>query len=290
MSTDLITQLQQNSLMAPGGLNADTLAVAGRANNRRLSVEGGKFNLVVNGNEIASTDKEIEVIFVKMAHTPSRTFYGSAYTPGAKSKPLCWSNNAQTPDADVKTPQAPACNQCAHSIRGATPACKLSWRTAVVQPGKPNDVMQLILSPKSCFGEEVNGKRPFQTYIRFLAANGINNNNVITKISFDKSVTYQKLLFEPSGAVPMDMLELLNNVSSSDEAKNYVILRVYQEAEEETPVAQPTLTTPSAPPVTPAAPVTDVAEPTLRASEPVAQPAPPKADVSSIINKWSAKS
>ena len=290
MSTDLITQLQQNSLMAPGGLNADTLAVAGRANNRRLSVEGGKFNLVVNGNEIASTDKEIEVIFVKMAHTPSRTFYGSAYTPGAKSKPLCWSNNAQTPDTDVKTPQAPACNQCQHSIRGATPACKLSWRTAVVQPGKPNDVMQLILSPKSCFGEEVNGKRPFQTYIRFLAANGINNNNVITKISFDKSVTYQKLLFEPSGAVPMDMLKVLNNVSNSDEAKNYVTLRVYQETEEETPVAQPTLTTPSAPPITPVAPVTDVAEPTLRASEPVAPPAAPKADVSSIINKWSSKS
>jgi len=90
--------------------------------------------------------------------------------------------------------------------------------------------------------------------------------------------------------VPMDMLDVLNNVSSSDEAKNYVTLRVYQETEEETPVAQPTLTTPSAPPVAPAAPVTDVAEPTLRASEPVAQPAAPKADVSSIINKWSAKS
>ena len=289
MSTDLIAQLQQNSLMAPGGLNEDTLAVAGRANSRRLSVDGGKFNLVVNGNEVASTDKEIEVVFVKMAHTPSRTFYGSAYTPGAKSKPLCWSNNAQVPDAEVKEPQAPACNQCRHSIRGATPACKLSWRTAVVQPSKPNEVMQLILSPKSCFGDEVNGKRPFQTYIRFLAANGINNNNVITKISFDKSVTYQKLLFEPSGAVPMDMLGVLNNVSQSEEAKGYVTLRVYQEAEEDTPVAQPTLSTP-APAQAQPAPATDVAEPTLRAAEPVAQPAAPKADVSSIINKWSAKS
>ena len=61
----------------------------------------------------------------------------------------------------------------------------------------------------------------------------------------DKSVTYQKLLFEPSGAVPMDMLATLNNVSQSDEAKGYVTLRVYQDTEEETPVAQPTLSTPT---------------------------------------------
>ena len=108
---------------------------------------------------------------------------------------------------------------------------------------------------------------------------------MITKISFDKSVTYQKLLFEPSGAVPMDMLATLNNVSQSDEAKNYVTLRVYQETEEETPVAQPTLSTPA-----PTAPQPDVAEPTLRATEPTVQaPATPKADVSSIINKWSVK-
>jgi len=92
-------------------------------------------------------------------------------------------------------------------------------------------------------------------------------------------------LFEPSGDVPMDMLATLNNVSQSDEAKNYVTLRVYQETEEETPVAQPTLSTPA-----PTAPQPDVAEPTLRAAEPTVQaPTAPKADVSSIINKWSVK-
>jgi hypothetical protein len=292
MSTDLISQLQQNSLASPNGLNQDTLAVAGRANNRKISTEGRKFTMLVNGNEVASSpvNGEMDIIFVKMAHTPCRTLYDSSYTPGKKAKIICWASDARTPDADVKNKQAPACNQCPHSIKGAAQQCKLTWRTAVVTPNKPKELIQLILSPKSCFGDEVNGGRPFQTYIRYLAASGINNNAAVTKMYFDPAATYQKLLFAPSAPVPMELIPVLNELATSEEAQNYVKLSIYQEKEEEDMLAEPFV--PNVAPVEPTAstaPIADVVEPVLRESS-VQQPQAPKADVSSIINKWSVKS
>lgn len=292
MSTDLISQLQQNSLASPNGLNQDTLAVAGRANNRKISTEGRKFTMLVNGNEVASSpvNGEMDIIFVKMAHTPCRTLYDSSYTPGKKAKIICWASDARTPDADVKNKQAPACNQCPHSIKGAAQQCKLTWRTAVVTPNKPKELIQLILSPKSCFGDEVNGGRPFQTYIRYLAASGINNNAAVTKMYFDPAATYQKLLFAPSAPVPMELIPVLNELATLEEAQNYVKLSIYQEKEEEDMLAEPFV--PNVAPVQPTeatAPIADVVEPVLRESS-VQQPQAPKADVSSIINKWSVKS
>lgn len=293
MSTDLISQLQQNSLASPNGLNQDTLAVAGRANNRKISTEGRKFTMLVNGNEVASSpvNGEMDIIFVKMAHTPCRTLYDSTYVPGKKAKIICWASDARTPDADVKNKQAPACNQCPHSIKGAAQQCKLTWRTAVVTPNKPKELIQLILSPKSCFGDEVNGGRPFQTYIRYLAASGINNNAAVTKMYFDPAATYQKLLFAPSAPVPMELIPVLNELATSEEAQNYVKLSIYQEKEEEDMLAEPFVpnVAPQSTPAQPAAPIPDVVEPVLRESS-VQQPQAPKADVSSIINKWSVKS
>lgn len=294
MSTDLISQLQQNSLASPNGLNQDTLAVAGRANSRKISTEGRKFTMLVNGNEVASSpvNGEMDIIFVKMAHTPCRTLYDSTYTPGKKAKIICWASDARTPDAEVKDKKAPACNQCPHSIKGAAQQCKLTWRTAVVTPNKPKELIQLILSPKSCFGDEVNGGRPFQTYIRFLAASGINNNAAVTKMYFDPAATYQKLLFAPSAPVPLELIPALNELANSEEAQNYVKLSVYQEKEEEDMLAAPVVpnVAPAQPAPTQAAPQADVvSEPVLREST-VQQPQAPKADVSSIINKWSVKS
>jgi hypothetical protein len=292
MSTDLISQLQQNSLASPNGLNQDTLAVAGRANSRKISTEGRKFTMLVNGNEVASSpvNGEMDIIFVKMAHTPSRTLYDSTYTPGKKAKIICWASDARTPDAEVKDKKAPACNQCPHSIKGAAQQCKLTWRTAVVTPNKPKELIQLILSPKSCFGEEVNGGRPFQTYIRFLAASGINNNAAVTKMYFDPAATYQKLLFAPSAPVPLELIPALNELANTEEANNYVKLSVYQEKEEQDMLAEPVV--PNVAPAQPAptqAAQADVTEPVIREST-VQQPQAPKADDSSIINKWSVKS
>jgi hypothetical protein len=89
------------------------------------------------------------------------------------------------------------------------------------------------------------------------------------------------------------MIPVLEEVGQTTTAENYIKLSVYQPEEDqlkvEIPQAAQDAFTPTPTPATPTAPVTDVAEPVLREST-VAPPPAPKADVSSIINKWAAKS
>lgn len=291
MSTDLISQLQQSSALVTKGLNADTLAVAGGAgggNNKRISIKGGVFRKYVNGKEIAAIeDRHMDVIFVRMAHNPHRMFYASSYKEGEKVTPSCWSSDSRVPDKEVKEPQAAACNQCPHSIKGANPGCRLHWRTAVVLPSDPKEVMQLVIPGKSCWGSEETGKRPFQPYVRYLASNGISNNVVVTKMQFDTAVQHPRVLFSAASAVPPEMIPVLEEVGQSEAAENYIKLSVYQPEEDMLKIDMPQASV--APTPAQAAPVADVAEPVIREST-VQQPQAPKADVSSIINKWSAKS
>jgi hypothetical protein len=290
MSTDLIAQLQQSSQLVTKGLNADTLAVAGGAasSNKRISIKGGVFRKYVNGNEVGAIDERfMDVIFVRMAHNPHRMFYSSSYKEGEKVTPTCWSSDSRTPDKEVKEPQASACNQCPHSIKGANPGCRLHWRTAVVLPNDPKEVMQLIIPGKSCWGSEEAGRRPFQPYVRYLASNGISNNVVVTRMQFDTAVQHPRILFQATGAVSPEMIPVLEETGQSTAAENYIKLSVYQPEEDQLKVEIPQAAAPTQAAST--EPVADVAEPVLR--EPAASaPQAPKADVSSIINKWSAKS
>ena len=293
MSTDLIAQLQQSSALVTKGLNEDTLAVAGGAagGSKRISIKGGVFRKYVNGQEVGAIDERfMDVIFVRMAHNPHRMYYSASYKEGEKVSPTCWSSDSRVPDKEVKEPQAPACNQCPHSIKGANPGCRLHWRTAVVLPNDPKEVMQLIIPRKSCWGQEQSNRRPFQPYVRYLASNGISNNVVITRMQFDTAVQHPRILFQATGAVSKEMIPVLEEVGQSTAAENYIKLSVYQPEEDQLKVEIPqAASTPAPAQATPTAPTPDVAEPVLREST-VAQPQAPKADVSSIINKWAAKS
>jgi len=308
MSTDLISILQQNAALVQTGVDEDTLAVAGGSGNqsKRISIKGGVFRKIVGGKEVALIeDRHMEVIFVKMAHDPQRMFYSSGYKEGEKVSPVCWSSNAKTPDKEVKTPQAPTCDSCKHSVKGSGPngtgtACRISWRTAVVLPSDPaGDVLQLVIPGKSCWGEK---RRPFQPYIRNLKDLNISKDVLVTRMSFDTKSEAPRLLFSMHAAVPPELRETIVKQSQSPAAEQAVKLTVYQAPENllegEAPAA-PTVTptvvasTDTAPPVQAAPQPTVqgdvvVEEPVKRPSETPAQPQ--VKDVSSILSKWGAKS
>jgi hypothetical protein len=194
MSNDIILSLKSQIATIKTGLDDDTRAVAGggAGGMKRISIKGGVFRKMAGGKEVASIeDRHMNVIFVKMAHTASRTYYSGAYKEGEKVAPLCWSSDSKTPDAEVKTPQAKSCDSCPWSVKGSGQggsgtACRLSWRTAVVLPNNPGgDVMQLVLPATSCFGKEENGKWPFRPNIQMLANNDISAGRVVTKMQFD---------------------------------------------------------------------------------------------------------
>lgn len=281
MSTEL-SAVNLSALATVGGLDEDTLAVAGgnRQGNKRISIKGGVFRKYTGGKEIgAIEDRHMNVIIVKMAHKASRMFYDKGYKEGEKVSPACWSSDSETPDEGVKSPIASSCTNCPNSAKGSGDnglgtKCKLSWRTAVVLPQDPaGDVMQLVLPATSAFGKEDNGRYPFRPYIQHLASHNVSAGRVITKMAFDTKSPTPKVLFAPVGAVPDDQLEIVARQAKSAAAEAAIKLNVFQTdstAEEVVETAQP-----------------DIPEPIKRDSGvPVGEKAK---DVSDVVKKWSKK-
>jgi len=280
MSNELIKSIQSSlALATDGGVDDDTRAVAGNAQNKRISIKGGVFRKMAGGKEAGVIeDRHMEVIFVKMSHEPARQYFTQVYKEGENIAPVCWSSNSKTPDEGVEIKQAESCSNCPQAVKGSGnggqgTACRLSWRTAVVLPKDPDgDVMQLVLPATSVFGDEDNGRWPFRAYIRMLANNNISAGRVITKMQFDTKSATPKLLFSPVGVVPPEHVAIVQAQGKSVEAEQAIKLTVFKKRDEEG----------EAPAV--AAP----AEPVLR-KESVEKPAVVEKDVPDIIKKWSKK-
>ncbi len=284
MSNDIIASLKSELATLPRGVDDDTRAVAGGGGSlpKRISIKGGVFRKMSGGKEIgAIEDRHMNVVFVRMAHTASRQYYSGAYMEGEKIAPVCWSSNSKTPDSEVKTPQASACDQCQFSVKGSGQggsgtACRLSWRTAVVLPNDPGgDVMQLVLPATSCFGKEEGGKWPFRPYIQKLADNDISAGRVITKMQFDTKSPVPKLLFSPVGVVPEGDIDTIMKQRESAAAETAIKLSVFQTDEGQ--VNGPIVTGPAA-----------LEEPKLRESK-KASDAAPAGDVTDVVKKWAKK-
>jgi hypothetical protein len=283
MSNELSVLLQSNPALVQTGLDDDTLAVAGGAGggggNKRISINGGVFRKYAGGKEVASIeDRFMNVIFVKMAHDPSRTWYEKAFKEGEKVSPSCWSSDSKVPDADVKNAPAPSCNECPNSVKGSGnngqgTACRLSWRTAVVLPSDPSgDIMQLVLPATSAFGKEDNGKYPFRPYIQMLANHNVSAGRVVTKMQFDTKATAPKVMFSPAGAVDPAMYDVIKNQGKSPAAEAAIKLTVYQQ---DTPADE-----------VPEVEQAQTEEPVKREST---KPVQKAGDVTDVVKKWSTK-
>lgn len=288
MSNDLVS-LQQSLALISGGVDEDTRALAGgNSGGKRISIKGGVFRKFVGGKEIAAIeDRHMHVIFAKIGHNPSRTFYSQGYKEGEKISPECWSNDSKTPDAEVKNPQASACDKCPRSIKGSGPngtgtACRLQWRTAVVLPGQESgDVMQLVLPPTSIWGDEDNGKFPFKAYGRMLANLNGSMSKVVTKVQFDTKSPVPKLLFSPVAALTQEQYAAVQKAGASREAEQAVKLTVFKQEEGDNGEFPP-------------APAEKAVQEEPAAPEPIlreAKPAAPEidSDISETIKKWSKK-
>jgi hypothetical protein len=282
MSNDIINNIKTELAGIQLGVDDATRALMGGSGNtnKRISIKGGVFRKMVGGKEIgAIEDRHMNVIFVKMSHNPSRTYYTGAFKEGEKVSPACWSSDSKVPDPEVKSPQASSCDKCPWSVKGSGQggtgaACRLSWRTAVVLPNDPSgDIMQLVLPATSAFGDEDNGRWPFRAYVKMLANHNISAGRVVTKMQFDTKATAPRVLFSPVAGVPADIIDVLATQAKKPAAENAVKLTVYQQDEGDAPAA-------------PAAPEASVAEPvvTSKAKKPAQA-----ADVADVLKEWTKK-
>lgn len=200
---------QTPSFARTGELSSVAKSLAGGGagqSGKRISLKGGVFRLFADGKEVASIDdRHLDVVIVNAAPKVSRTFYAGQFVEGQASAPNCWSADGDTPDASIKEPQAASCATCPQNIKGSgqgdSRACRYSQRLAVVLANDVHggDVMQLTLAATSIFGkEEGTDKRPLQAYARYLAAQNISPEMVVTRLKFDTKAAVPKLFFVPA--------------------------------------------------------------------------------------------
>jgi len=176
--------------------------MGGGSNNKRISIRGGIFRMIVDGQEVAKNeDRHMDVVLVAAAPKTSRTFYAGTYQEGNITLPDCWSNDGDRPDPRSTSPQSSACATCpmnvAGSGQGTSKACRYSHRLAVLLGNdiERSDVYQLVLPSQSIFGKGENGKMPLMQYAKFLGGNGLTMNSVVTEMRFDTSSATPKLTF-----------------------------------------------------------------------------------------------
>lgn len=218
-------------------LDEDTKALmggGGGARTHRISIKGRVFRMMVNGEELAvNEDNKMNVVVVRAAHKPSRTFYANAYREGEKIAPTCWSNDGESPDASIEEPQARRCADCPQNIAGSgqgeSRACRYSWRLAVVLADDlEGEVYQLVLPATSVFGKGEQNKWPFKQYGEFLGSNNIPLGAVVTEMKFDPKATGPKLLFRPVRALDEEDYNMIRAKGTEPAAVKAIKMTVAQ--------------------------------------------------------------
>lgn len=268
---------------------AKALAGGGGGGGKRISIKGGVFRLIADGKEVAAIeDRYLDVVIVNAAPKISRTFYMKAYDPDTPAAPDCWSADGDKPDPSVAEKQSDTCASCPQNVKGSgmgdSRACRFSQRIAVVLANDiEGDVLQLSLPAQSIFGKEEGDNRPLQAYSRWLIAQSIGPDMVVTRMKFDTKAQSPKLFFKPMRWLTDDEHEVCVRQGQTDDATKAITMTVAQT--DKVPAAK----LEGKPPAKAKAkakeePEEEVEEPEVRKEKEA--PAPKKSKLSSVVADW----
>jgi len=280
-------------------------SLASASMSRRIQTNtNGTFKRLVNGEQVGNSVRgEIEVIIVGALPKVSRVYYAEKYDPNKEATlPNCWSNLGDKPESNAVDPQHSSCAECPMNVKGTgengSRACRFQRRISVLVNGdNSGEVYQFNIPAKSLFGKGTGNVHPFESYVKFLVANGESPDTVITKISYDDNADSLELLFSPMRSVSDAEYAMVQAAQNRPETEAYTKITVAQadgvvkkpEAAKEKPVEA------AAPPkpkvVRSDDPDDAIAEPVVREAK-KKETAPPPAvkmtsDLSAVISTWS---
>jgi hypothetical protein len=260
---------------------------------RRITMAKGVFRRIVNGKEAGKIkDGHMNVIVINALPKVSRQFYASAYDPdAAPTLPDCWSNLGDVPDPKAANAQSANCANCPQNIDGSGAsgkgrACKFQRRIALLlENDMSGEVYQMNIPAKSLFGKGVGNTHPFESYAKFLPANGESIDRVVTEMRFDENETADVLQFTAVRHLNDEEVEVVVAAQSTAESKNAVALTVaQQDGVKKLPIApaKATLITQTA------EEVEVIEEPVVKRSKKAeAPPTAPKANLADVVSAWS---
>jgi hypothetical protein len=261
-------------------LDEVTKALVGNNSSKRISLRGGKFRMVVNGEEVLTSNSDaLNVVIVNAAKDVSRTFYAKVYNPKEDATPPdCWSNNGVTPDATVEAPQHHNCTECPQNVKGSGAgggrACRHFRRVAVTLADDiGGDVYQLQLASKSIFGKGDLTHMPFEQYVKYVGSQGYNLNTLTTEMRFDSDSDTAKLFFKPLKFLSKEQWEVAKRQGETPAAKRAIEF-TFNKTDKAPALAAPKQVAP-----------VEVEEPKKRPEKKAAEPTPKK-DLAAIMGSW----
>jgi hypothetical protein len=267
------------------------------SNTRRIQTNtNGTFKRLVNGEQIGKAIRgEFNAIIVDALPKVSRTFYAGKYDPDAKpTLPDCWSNLGDKPEAAAGNPQASNCVSCPKNVSGSGDngkgrACRFQRRIAVMIDGDDSgDVYQFNVPAKSLFGKGNGNVHPFESYVKFLIANGESPDGVVTNIAYNLDAETMELQFTPMRGISKEEEALVKEARNDPATRQLIVLSVAPQGETK---AQPKLEEKPQPKITYSdEPDEDEEEeveaPKKRASKSTEETAVPKADLANVLAVW----
>lgn len=222
--SNALTIFDQPKLQVPDHIRnifGDESNIAERQTVPSLSYEGKVWTINVNGEKTRLMKRDengdempmpvMRVVVLNYNKRRGRTYYAGAYDPAKPGTPLCFSEDGITPHATVQQPQSNKCDGCPMSIKGskvteqgkAVTACSQNRMIAVVPATNMQFTplrMKLAITSDWDKNEEnaAQGWFAFQNYIDWLRTRNIPHTaRIVTKMRFDPSVAYPKVLFGP---------------------------------------------------------------------------------------------
>ena len=293
---------QQNAAAVSGNRELSDLAksLATSTTSRRIQTNtNGTFKRIINGEQIGNAIRgEINVIIVGALPKVSRIYYSEKFDPNKEATlPNCWSNLGDKPEAAAEDKQHSNCTDCPQNIKGSGDtggkACRYQRRIAVMVEGdESGDVYQFNVPAKSLFGKGTGNVHPFESYVKFLIANGESPDNVVTNISYDLNADSMELLFTPLRNINDEEYELVKASQSKPETKLYTMITVAQAdgVKKQPPAVEQKAKAPEAKTVARSDEPEDespIDEPVKRQAK-KAEPAPKaKANLADVLTAWS---
>jgi hypothetical protein len=162
-------------------------------------------------------------------------FYAKEYDPdAAPAAPDCWSNAGDVPEEGAKGKQSTSCATCPQNVvgsgaKGKGRACRYQRRLAIVVPGDPaGDLYQFNIPAKSLFGKGVGNVHPFESYYKYLAANGFSLDAVVTKVAYNDEAETLELQFSPARELTDEEIDLVAEARQRPEATSYTVITAFE--------------------------------------------------------------
>ncbi len=204
-----------------------------------INLEGKKTKLTKTNADGEEENVQIFTgILLDYTKDRGREYYAGKYDPKKPAAPDCWSEDGKKPhdNVPVNARVSLTCAACQNSKKNSamtdagkgTVACSQFRKIALVPAARLGGFPPLRLRIKitSDYDKDGQDKHPnwygFQQYLDFLVANGVRfTGSLPTKIKFDNTVAYPKLLFAPGKAwLEPDALEQVKEMAMSEAVKD----------------------------------------------------------------------